>query len=135
MHLPAQCLQHAGQRPASTRVVVCQQSTHFGRPSDSCMGDIMHRQWQLKAEGAALARAAVHAQLAPHESHDPLADDQPQSCATVKSGSGRFCLGKTREDTLALLCGDADTRVPNFKACAGNAVVKSIQVQPQGHRA
>ena len=75
-----------------------------------------HGKIQLAPENGALARLALHPDLAAHH-QDKLADNgQPQAGAAILSGGGAVGLGKALEQVFLLFRGNADAGITHFNA-------------------
>ena len=131
-HAKAQRLQHAGQHAAVLQVVV----HHQDQPAralvaDDVVGHVHHRlrhahlgEEQAHLEARALARFAVHRQLAAHQRGEHAGDGQAEADAVVLAHQVAALEGL--EDAFDLLRIDADAGVDDLEA-GGLAQVADAQ--------
>ena len=74
-------------------------------------GAAVHQQRHMKTELGALARRAVHLDLAAHHLHQFLADGQAQATAAIAAGGAGVALGEGVEQLRLHLFADADAGV------------------------
>lgn len=88
--------------------------------------------FQFAGEGAALSRAAAHAQASTLQVDEAPTDRQPQAGAAEAAGDRTVGLGEFGEDAALRLLGDADAAVLDLQAQA--AAPRARRQAPRAHR-
>ena len=136
-------LQHALQHIEVQRVVIHDQvvAAHQARPRGGGLGGARvgaalgqlgcAGQRQLEPEGAAFALAAFHANVAAHQLHQALANDQAQPGATKAAADAGIGLREGGKQLGQRLRGHANARVADLKAQPGAVRIGVQQVYAQ----